>query len=82
MRMIEVRAIDKLSARALLLIGLLTALPAAAWADPWCAPWKNQQMCASVEDFQIFAIKGRPQAAFSVWRSAHRAISDRLYGQP
>jgi hypothetical protein len=55
MRMIEVRAIDKLSARALLLIGLLTALPVAASADPWCAPWKKQQMCASVEDFQIFA---------------------------
>jgi hypothetical protein len=53
--MIKVRAIDTLGAHGLLLIGLLTGLPVAAWADPWCAQWKNQQMCDSFEDFQIFA---------------------------
>jgi len=35
--------------------GLLIALPVAATAEPFCAVWKNQQMCASVEDFQLFA---------------------------
>jgi hypothetical protein len=42
-------------ARALPLIALLIALPVAARANPWCTLWKNQQMCVSVEDFQIFA---------------------------
>ena len=47
--------INKLIALVLPLIGLTVALPDAAWADPWCAQWKNQEMCASVDDFQIFA---------------------------
>jgi hypothetical protein len=46
---------DKLITTALLLIGLLVMLPASAKADPWCTLWKNQQMCASIEDFQNFA---------------------------
>jgi hypothetical protein len=50
-----VRRINKLIAHALPLIGLIIALPDAAWGDPWCAQWKNQEMCASVDDFQIFA---------------------------
>jgi hypothetical protein len=55
MRMIEARTIGKLIVHALLLVGLLIALPAAVWADPWCMQWKDQQMCASVEDLQTFA---------------------------
>ena len=47
--------IYKLIAHALPLIGLIIVLPDAARADPWCAQWKNQEMCASVDDFQIFA---------------------------
>jgi hypothetical protein len=49
------RRINKLIAHALPLIGLIIALPDATRADPWCAQWKNQEMCASVDDFQIFA---------------------------
>ncbi len=55
MRMIEVRMVNKLIARAVLLIGLIIALPATVRGDPWCAQWKNQQMCASVKDFQLLA---------------------------
>ena len=50
-----VRRINKLIAYASPLIGLVIAPPDAARADPWCAQWKNQEMCASVDDFQIFA---------------------------
>ncbi|MFL5268039.1 MAG: hypothetical protein ACJ8AH_15845 [Stellaceae bacterium] len=51
----RVRRINKLIAYASPLIGLVMAPPDAAWADPWCAQWKNQEMCASVDDFQTFA---------------------------
>jgi hypothetical protein len=50
-----VRGINKLITYALPLIGLIIALPDATRADPWCAQWKNQEMCASVDDFQAFA---------------------------
>ena len=50
-----VRGINKLIAYASPLIGLVIALPDTAWADPWCAQWKNREMCASVDDFQAFA---------------------------
>jgi hypothetical protein len=53
MRIVEARII--IIPHALLLFGLTIVLPVAARADPWCAQWKTQQMCASVEDFQIFA---------------------------
>ena len=53
--MIEPRLMNKRLAHAVLLIGSLIALPVAAWADPWCTQWNNQEMCASVEDFQQFA---------------------------
>jgi hypothetical protein len=46
---------NRLIATALLLIGLLMTWPNSAKADPWCTLWKNQQMCASIEDFQNFA---------------------------
>jgi hypothetical protein len=46
--------INKLIARAAPLIAFLIVSPAAR-ADAWCTLWKNAQMCASVEDFQIFA---------------------------
>ena len=36
-------------------VGLAALFPSAAGADPWCALWKNQQMCGSVEYFQMFA---------------------------
>jgi molybdate transport system regulatory protein len=36
-------------------IVLFAAFPAAAGTDSWCTQWKNQQMCASVDDFRMFA---------------------------
>ena len=45
MRMIEVCMINKLIARAVLLIGLLIMLPSAVRADPWCTQWKTNR-CA------------------------------------
>jgi hypothetical protein len=36
-------------------VGLAALFPAAAGADPWCTLWKNQQICGSVEYFQMLA---------------------------
>ena len=52
---VRARRIYKRGVKASPLIGLIIALPIAAWADPWCGQWKTQQMCASPEDFQTFA---------------------------